>query len=168
MEKRLVKLFDDAYAFCEDEKYVEALKCYEEILQLEPDNINALIDKGVTLQNIGQLKMSIKSYDEALLLDPTNIDALVNKGSALHTLYEYEKAIDCYDKALEIDKKCAMAFAYKGLSLAEQGDVKDALEHFKKALSIDNDYDFAKISKEIAQRLLESIEKERTKKSKIQ
>jgi len=40
-------------------------------------------------------------------------------------------------------------------SLGEQGLVKEALRHFKKALAIDSSYDMAKISKEIAQKILD-------------
>jgi len=132
MEKKFMKLFEDAFDYCEEGNYLQALKCYDEILTIEPQNIGALIDKGTTLQNLGKLKTSIKFYDKALSLNRNNLDALVNKGSALHSLGLFSQAIVCYDLALKIDKKCAMAFAYKGLSLGEQGKVKEALKFFKK------------------------------------
>jgi tetratricopeptide (TPR) repeat protein len=65
--------------------------------------------------------------------------------------------------ALKIDKKCAMALAYKGLSLGELGQLPEAIKHFKKALSIDKDYDLANISKNLAQDLLQSIKKRKSK-----
>ena len=66
---------------------------------------NILIDKGVTLQNMGKLKLAIRSYDKALDISPDNIDALLNKGSTLHSDEKYPQAIECYDSALKIDKK---------------------------------------------------------------
>ena len=132
-------------------------------LKKEPDNISALVDKGATLQNMGKFKLAVRSYDKALAVSPNNLDALLNKGSALHSDQKYQTAIECYDAALRIDKKCAMALAYKGLSLGETGQLQDAIKHFKKALSIDNHYDLANISKKMAQELLKSIKKKKTK-----
>ncbi len=122
-------------------------------------NINALINKAVTLQGLDKVNQAIRLYDKALKINPNNIDALINKGSALHTLEKYLEAIMCYDLAIKIDKKCAMALAYKGLSLGEIGNLNDAIKHFKKALSIDQDYDLANISKKLAQDLLKDSRK---------
>ena len=81
----------------------------------------------------------------------------------MHSEQKYSEAIECYDVALRVDKKCAMALAYKGLSLGEMGKLQDAIKHFKKALSIDEHYDLAKISKELAQDLLKSINEQKSK-----
>jgi len=157
--KILLKAFDCA----EDGDYSESLKLYDLVLKKEPYNIGALIDKGVTLQNMGKSKLAIRSYDKVLSVSPDNVDALLNKGSVLHSDQKYTEAITCYDLALKIDKKCTMALAYKGLSLGELGQLPEAIKHFKKALSIDKDYDLANISKNLAQDLLQSIKKQKSK-----
>jgi len=157
------KMLAEAFEFVEDGNYSDALRLYDLALKKEPDNITALVDKGVTLQNMGRLKLAISSYDKALAVSPNNIDALLNKGAALHSDQKFQMAIKCYDMALKIDKQCAMALAYKGLSLGETGQLHDAIKYFKKALSIDNHYDLANISKKIAQELLKSIKEKKTK-----
>ena len=164
MSDKVEKMLTQAFECVEDENFSDALKLYDLALKEDPDNVNILIDKGATLQNMGKLKLAIRSYNKALDISPGNIDALLNKGSTLHSDEKYLQAIECYDSALKIDKKCAMALAYKGLSLGEMGDLKEAIKHFKKALSIDKHYDLASISKDIAQELLKSIN---NKKSKI-
>ena len=142
----VAKILIEAFDCAEDGDYSESLKLYDLVLKKEPHNIGALIDKGVTLQNMGRYKLAIRSYDKALSVSPDNIDALLNKGSVLHS-----------------DQKCAMALAYKGLSLGELGQLHDAIKHFKKALSIDKEYDLANISKNLAQDLLKSIKKQKSK-----
>lgn len=164
MSNKVEKMLTQAFECVEDENFSDALKLYDLALKEDPDNVNILIDKGATLQNMGKLKLAIRSYNKALDISPGNIDALLNKGSTLHSDEKYLQAIECYDFALKIDKKCAMALAYKGLSLGEMGELKEAIKHFKKALSIDKHYDLASISKDIAQELLKSIN---NKKSKI-
>ncbi len=147
-------LFLQANACLDNEDFLEALKFYDLILNVDSKNISALIDKGTTLQILGKVKLAIQCFDEALDVFPHNIDALINKGSALHLSKKYLDAIDCYDSILNIDKKCSMALAYKGLSLAELGNLSEAIDYFKKALSIDKYFTLAQISKETAQNLL--------------
>ena len=72
-------MLSQAYDLCEDGNFLDALKLYDLALKQEPENINALIDKGVTLQNLGRIKQAIKFYDKALFIDPKNLNALVNK-----------------------------------------------------------------------------------------
>lgn len=163
MSHKIEKMLTQAFECVEDENFSEALKLYDLALKEDPDNTDILIDKGVTLQNMGKLKLAIRSYDKALKISPDDVNALLNKGSALHSDEKYLQAIECYNSALKIDKKCAMALAYKGLSLGEMGELRDALKHFKKALSIDKYYDLANISKDIAQELLKSINEKKSK-----
>ena len=163
MSHKIEKMMTRAFECAEDGDFSESLKLYDLALKEDPNNARILIDKGATLQNMGKIKLAIRSYDKALKISPDNIDALLNKGSALHSDEKYSQAIECYDLALKIDKKCAMALAYKGLSLGEMGKLRDAIKHFKKALSIDKHYHLASISKDIAQELLKSINKKKSK-----
>jgi len=157
LNKELVELFLKANDCIDDENFSDAIEFYDLILKIDPKSISALIDKGVTLQILGRIKLSIRSFNKALQLSPKNIDALINKGSALHLSEQYLDAIDCYDKALKIDQKCSMALAYKGLSLGELGNLTESISCFKRALSIDEHCTLAQISKDTAQELLKSI-----------
>jgi len=160
---KIDEILGNAFECTEDGDVSAALRLYDLVLKKEPSNIRALVDKGVTLQNIGKIKLAINSYNKVLSISPENLDALLNKGAALHSDEQYLNAIKCYDEVLRIDKKSTMALAYKGLSLGELGHLQDAIKHFKKALSIDNQYDLASISKEVAQELLKSIKENKIK-----
>ena len=157
LNKELVELFLKANDCIDDENFSDAIEFYDLILKIDPKNISALIDKGVTLQILGRIKLSLRSFNKALELSPKNIDALINKGSALHLSEQYLDAIACYDEALNIDQKCSMALAYKGLSLGELGNLTESIGCFKKALSIDEHCTLAQISKDTAQELLKSV-----------
>ena len=157
------QLLTEAFECVEDGNYTAALKLYDLVLRHDHTNIRALVDKGVTLQNMGRIKSALTSYDKALSISPDNIDAWINKGAALHSDQKYLEAIDCYDTVLGIDKKCTMALAYKGLSLGEMDNLQEAIKYFKKALSIDKYHDLANISKQTAQDLLKSIKKNKSK-----
>ena len=150
------KILRQAFECIEDENYSDALRLYDLVLKKEPRNVDVLVDKGATLQNMGRFKLAITYYDKALYISPDNLDALLNKGATLHSVQKYPEAIDCYDRAMLIDKESAIALAYKGLSLGEMGKLEDAIKHFKKALSIDEHYELANVSKGLAQELLRS------------
>ena len=150
------EMLEKASKLCEDEKYTQALKYYENILRIESNNVVAIIDYGVTLQNLGLHRHALEMYDRALTIQPKNLVALINKGSVLHTLQKYSEAISCYNIVQNLDKKNTLAIAYKGLSVGEMGNITLAIKYFKKALSIENDYELAQISLDTAKRIMKS------------
>ena len=155
MQEKLQKLLEQAYEICEDGNYVMALEYYDIALDIEPDNLNAIIDNGVTLQNLEHFNEALQMYEKALSIDAENLDVLINKGSVLHTLKKYSEAISCYDVVLDHDKRNAMALAYKGLSIGEMGNISSAIKYFKKALCVEQGYDLARISLFTAKKLVD-------------
>ena len=139
-------MLEMANQLSEDGKYIQALKYYKNILQIEHDNIGVIIDYGVTLQNLEFYYQALKVYDQALSLQPKNTSALINKGSVLHALEKYTDAITCYNIVLRIDKNNPIALVCKGLCIAETGNIQLATKYFKKALSIDGECELAEIS----------------------
>ena len=67
MQEKLQKLLEQAYELCEDGNYVRALEYYDMALDIEPDNLNVMVDKGVTLQNLGRFNEALQMYEKALL-----------------------------------------------------------------------------------------------------
>ena len=115
MQSKINCLLNIASELCEDGEFVEALKCYDKILHVEPNNTKANMDKGVTLQNLELPSQAIQMYENVLSSEPENIDALINMGSALHTLGKYTDAISYYDTVLRLDEKNTLALAYLSL-----------------------------------------------------
>ena len=139
MTKIRFDLLEQAHELCELGEFNQAILIYDRILKKEPNNISALIDKGITLQRLEQNESSLECLKMALSIEPGNIDVLVSIGATLHAMKEFNAAIDYYDSALKIDENFPMALAYKGLALGELGNIDSALYFFKAALSIDRD-----------------------------
>ena len=70
-------LLEQASELVSLEEFDEAFHIYNKILRDDPKNINALIDKGVTLQRVGKNIQSIKYFDKALKIKPKNIDGMI-------------------------------------------------------------------------------------------
>jgi len=79
--------------------------------------VNALVDKGAFLNDLGNHTGAIQYYDKALAVDPKYVNALDNKGVALDGLANYTEAIQYYDKALAVDPNNAAALNNKGNAL---------------------------------------------------
>ncbi len=130
-----------------------ALICYDHIFEIEPDNVGAMTNKGVTMLAMGRPKEAALLHKTALEMEPGNFDVLLNMGAALHSLNEYDAAIRHYDLALRIDSRSATALAYKALSLAEQGRTAEALATFERSMEADGDYDLPRTGIEAIKRM---------------
>jgi tetratricopeptide (TPR) repeat protein len=60
-------------------KHKEALQYLDKALELDPNNVFAISNKGFALHNMGKHKEALQYLDKALELDPNNDVILRNK-----------------------------------------------------------------------------------------
>ena len=72
----------------------------DKVLQIEPDNLYALTNKGLVLAQFGRQQEALEYYDRALSIDANYTLALLNRGATLGELGRYEEAIEYFDEAL--------------------------------------------------------------------
>jgi tetratricopeptide (TPR) repeat protein len=75
---------DEALALETDGRAVDALKVYDEILQDEPGNAEALAYRGWLLKRAGIPDRALESLDQAVAADPTFADAHFFRGMVLY------------------------------------------------------------------------------------
>jgi tetratricopeptide (TPR) repeat protein len=83
------------------EKFEEALKLFDRVLQQNPEIVEAWNNRGVALYGLGRLEEALQSYNRSLEKDPYNLDALRNKGFLLRGLRRLEDALEVYDLVLQ-------------------------------------------------------------------
>ena len=105
--------------------------------------IDALSNKGATLNSLGNYTQAIPYLDRALAIDPKYDYALYNKAVALNGLGNYTGAITYLDKTLAIDPKNEKALSGKGLNLNALGNYSGAIRYFDKTLAIDPNFKWA-------------------------
>ena len=110
-------------------QYEKAIKYFDKILESDPDNVKALINKGSALGSLKKPLDAIDNYDKVLEIEPNNIPALNNKGTALANLQQYDEALSYFDKVLHIDPKNQVAKEKRIIILTQ-----DYLE----SISVDN------------------------------
>lgn len=148
-------IFDSAITEFNLGNFKKALALFDQVLQLEPFHITALIKKGNILGKFAKYSDAIACYDMALGVEPKNPLALINKGLALHYLQKYPEAIACYDVILQDKPNSALTLYNKSSSLVRAGKIEEGLQVLKKAIEIDfsckykarSDVDFEGIQK---------------------
>ena len=82
---------------------MESIEFFDNALDLEPENIKALINKGLALGSINKYEKSYACFDKALKLNPNNAETWYGKGIVLGKNGKYPEAIEHFDKALELN-----------------------------------------------------------------
>lgn len=69
-------------------RFDEALECLDKILEMNPENIPALYDKGKISEITGNYETALMYYDNVLNLDPENLMALDSHDGPHHLIVE--------------------------------------------------------------------------------
>jgi tetratricopeptide (TPR) repeat protein len=86
-----------------------AITCFEEVLQLDPQNAEAWVRKGTALERLQQLDQAIECYDRALQADSSLTVAYLHKGGLFNRLERFSEALECYEKALRTQEKSTVS-----------------------------------------------------------
>ena len=116
-------------------KYEEALDYYDKVIELNPDDDDTMLMKGVALSYAGKEKEAIKWYDKALKINPYNHQAMENKGTSLIRLGKQEESKACYMNAAKINPCIGNFFYHGSLALAER-KYEEAIEYFDEELKM--------------------------------
>jgi tetratricopeptide (TPR) repeat protein/tRNA A-37 threonylcarbamoyl transferase component Bud32 len=120
--------------------YQEALASYNDTLQANPKDIQALVDRGNVLSKLQRFPEALKSFEDAIVIDPNYYPAWVGQGSALFFLQRSDDALKAYGKALEIRPKFHIAWHNRASLLAELGRLDDAIKDYDKVLEFNPDF----------------------------
>jgi tetratricopeptide (TPR) repeat protein len=153
-DSTISELLEEGQEHFLDGRYNESLGCYNEALEIDPENDAIWIRKGMILEYAGRHDNSVECYDKAvecydnrLENDPENATLWFSKGIVLSSYLKREtEATECYDKALEYsdnileeDPDNVMMWMFKGGILEAAGRYDEALGCLDRALAIDSD-----------------------------
>src|SRR5213594_334033 len=116
--------------------YAQALSLFDEILGVEPSNVNALIGKAVAYRRRGKPQESLNCLDLVLGVQPGNSSALLNRGNILLEQGDLEDALDSFDRLTQLYPNDEEAWAAQGEVLAKMGRNEDAQRAFTEALKL--------------------------------
>lgn len=85
----------------------EALACFEQALEVEPKNAEALVKRGSALEKLQRLDEALTCYDQAISTNSALTIAYLQKGGLFNRLERFAEALECYEKALHTQEKRA-------------------------------------------------------------
>ena len=128
-----------AEAFWKLNRYLEAEKTADEILIINPENIDALYIKGKTLAKSEKYDESIDVFNELLELDPTHDAAISYKGKVFFDQNMDQEAVKYFVDSLEINPYNVDNLHRIGILLKNYERYDDAITFYDFALRVEPD-----------------------------
>jgi Tfp pilus assembly protein PilF len=118
-------------------RFAQALDAYRRALQLDPRSIDAHMNLGVMLTNLGQQTEARKHFAKALAIESDNAAMRRDYASALVEFGCWDEALAELARAIQLEPGDARAHANKGFVLLENGRKKEALDALECAIKAD-------------------------------
>jgi len=124
-------------AFAQEGRLDEASSCFQQALQLQPDDADSHNNLGIVLDLQGKREEAIAEYHRALRLRPHLVAAHYNLGIAYQKHRQLDKAAACFHQALRLKHDHVDAQNNLGIVLLDQGRLDEALACCQKAVRLD-------------------------------
>lgn len=135
--------FQSALKFHQGGNLARAEPLYREVLQSEPNHVDANCLLGTLFMQVGRLEESVRYLRQAVTLQPTNPVAHNNLGHALHDLGNIDDAIAEYNHALGIEPQFIEALNNLGCAFRETKRLNEAAAIFNRIIALDANYAIA-------------------------
>jgi Tfp pilus assembly protein PilF len=130
------RLLTTGYEQLDAHRTPAARTTFENVLDLDADNVYAHYNLGLIAQAAGQEDAALAEYDAALAVAPEFASALYNKG-ILTEDEDLDAAVELYRNALESDPEMAAAQMRLGFALEHLGQQAEAQKHLAEGLRLD-------------------------------
>jgi|GEM_PF-6069881 len=103
-------------------------------LEYNPDDVTALINRGISYARRGEYKIAIENLFTALSIKSDNVLIMKYIAAVYYLDREYSKALDIYEKAITRANNDYEAIASKGCALIKLGRNAEAATEFTRSL----------------------------------
>ena len=116
--------------------YTWALKDYERVLEIAPNNVQALLRSGDAYSNLRADDKAVENYRKAIALDPGYYEPYLWLGSFYYRRTRYQEAAEQFQKAIDTAPGVYDAYINLGTVLGEMGQDSKAVEILKASFKI--------------------------------
>ncbi len=113
--------------------YNEALKDFDKLINLVPNDANVFSERGVTYLHMKYMDASLEDMNTAVSLEPNNPYRYSCRAYVKDKMQDDEGARSDYEKAIELDPSDEIAYNNLGLLLEKAGKKKAALKNFEQS-----------------------------------
>jgi predicted TPR repeat methyltransferase len=117
-----------------------AVKLYQELLEKNPDNPDALHYLGMAACSGGHFEQAFELISKAISIAPGYVQAINNLGVICQSMGKLPEAEECYHRVIELKPDHGDSYNNLGTILKGQGRMSEAGKTFQMALSHDPDH----------------------------
>ena len=117
-------------------RYNDALVAYNWSLELRPDNLDALGNRGAAYGHLGRYDEALADFNRSLELRPDDPVALYNRGTAYAHLRRYDEALADFNRSLELRPDNPSALGNRGANYGHLGRYDEALANLNRSLEL--------------------------------
>ena len=114
----------------------EAQAVYEQVLQIDPENFDALHLLGVVAEQNGDHERSAQLIEQAIRMHPHHPSAYNNLGNAFKSMRRFDEAISAYQVAVRLRPDFPDALSNLGVALQAIGRSEEAFRCHERALAL--------------------------------
>lgn len=114
--------------------YHDAIEHYDQAIELKPDYVDAIVNRGLTYRRMDEIEKAIENYDLALRLDNDHLVARVNRSKIALDEERYEDAISDLDHVLSLNPDFVVAYNNRAQAHEGLGDFEKALADYGAAI----------------------------------
>ncbi len=133
------ELFSRGIEASKAQKYEEAIKYFEAVLGINPDNAEAHNNLGLAYMRLSRRAEAAEAFRRAIRINPDHADAHYNMGFAYRKLGRYNEARAVYKKAIRINPGYAEAHYNMGVAYVTSGNREAALAEYEIIKGLDSD-----------------------------
>jgi tetratricopeptide (TPR) repeat protein len=133
------EVLQQGISFHQSNRLDDAIRCYQKVLELQPENTVAISNMGLVLQTNGKLDAAVANYQQAISIKPDFADAYSNLGNALKEQGKIDEAVASYRQAISIKPGLADVHNTLGNILKEQNKLDEAVVCYKKTIALKPD-----------------------------
>ena len=121
-------------------KHDNAIEAYDEALLIKPNDLEALINKGSSCNDVKNYELALQVLEVAIEINAQIPEAWSNKGIALNNLKFYEEAINAFDQAIRLNSGFFEAWSNKSAPLKNMKRFEDAILSCDQAIYLNPNY----------------------------
>jgi tetratricopeptide (TPR) repeat protein len=121
-------------------RYEESLKDLDQAIELNPQDVAAHNNRGITCYDQKNYAQATEAYKQAIKLNPQDTSLYINLGITYKAQKDYAQAIASYQSAIELNPDLKQAFANRGETYILMERYDEALKDFDQAIELDSEY----------------------------
>jgi len=120
--------------------YKQAISEYNDHLENNPSDINAIYNRGRAYEEIGKIELAVTDFELVIKKEPDHLKAYLSLAKLYYDQKNFNKSLINSGKAIKIADNSAVGYFIKARAEHQLGFSDQALESYNEAILIDKDY----------------------------